>query len=169
MSDHEWDVFADESPTEIHHEDCQQTPASYPTGDANETGVINAPQHAVDDDERFDRSCECLDPLLGDDRDRTPPLPPLHVGDHVEDRKDTEAAMVVVGKQLGAADDYDVDGWGTVADYNQDYPSDDDVIEVTFPDRTTADIDAPDRYAYPRSRLALVSPVHDLEDEEGEN
>ncbi|GGN84456.1 hypothetical protein [Haloarcula pellucida] len=100
----------------------------------------------------------------------TETLPPLHVGDRVEDRGDNGATMVVVGKQLGAAGAYDVDGWGTVADYNQDYPSDDDVIEVVFPERTTADVDRLERYAYPRSRLALVEPIHDCDGgEEGED
>lgn len=68
-SGHDWDVFGEESPTEIHHKDCRDTPESYHTGDANATGVIDAPEYAVDEDEKFDRSCECLDPLLGSDRD----------------------------------------------------------------------------------------------------
>lgn len=61
-----WDVFGDVSPTEIHHEDCEDTPA-YATGDATESAVLDAPEYAQDG-ETFDRSCECLDPILDEDR-----------------------------------------------------------------------------------------------------
>lgn len=64
---HDWDVFADESPTQIHHKDCRDTPESYPTGDANATAVHN-PDRYAQEGETFDRSCSCLDPLLGEDR-----------------------------------------------------------------------------------------------------
>lgn len=64
---HDWDVFADESPTEIHHKDCPNTPDSYPTGDANAVAVRNPDEYAQDGEE-FDRSCSCLDPLLGSER-----------------------------------------------------------------------------------------------------
>jgi len=95
-------------------------------------------------------------------------LPDLHVGDHVHDSEADDAApMVVVGTPLTQADEYVVDGEdelaATVADYNEDYPADDDVIEIKFCERTCVDLDHPRSYAYPRSRLALVEPVHDIE------
>lgn len=62
---HDYNVFGDEEPTETHHKDCENEPESYPTGDSTETGVIDAPQHAVDEDEKFDRSCSCLDSIMG--------------------------------------------------------------------------------------------------------
>jgi len=65
---HDWEIFADESPTEIHHQDCRDTLDSYPTGDATEAAVIDAEEHAKEG-ETFDRSCSCLDPILGSDRD----------------------------------------------------------------------------------------------------
>lgn len=64
---YDWDIFADESPTEIHHKDCRQTPDSYPTGDAKDVAVERPEQYAREG-ESFDRSCSCLDPLLGSDR-----------------------------------------------------------------------------------------------------
>jgi hypothetical protein len=65
---YDWDVYGDESPTEIHHQDCRSTPDSYPTGDAKATAVTNPEPHAADGEE-FDRSCSRLDPLLGSDRE----------------------------------------------------------------------------------------------------
>lgn len=63
----EWDVYNDEEPTEIHHKDCDETPESWPTGDANRNVVENPDQYAQEG-ETFDTSCSCLDPVLGDDR-----------------------------------------------------------------------------------------------------
>jgi len=95
-------------------------------------------------------------------------LPELHVGDHVQDREaDDPAPMVVVGTPVTTAEERDVDAGQTVADYNPEYPADDDVVEVVFAQRTCVDISHAPSYDYPRSRLALVEPVHDIESEEG--
>jgi hypothetical protein len=93
---------------------------------------------------------------------------PLHIGDHVRDRDaDADAAtMLVVGRAVEPADEYVIDGTGedqTVADYNDDYPADDRVVEVVFPKRTDIDVADSPRYAYPQSRLERVSPIHDVE------
>jgi len=100
-------------------------------------------------------------------------LPALHVGDHVTDRdaeeddEDDVATMLVVGLDTHRADAYELgDGGPTVAEVNPAYPKTDDVIEVTFPQRTDLDVDKK-RYAYPRSRLRLEHPIHDR-DEGGE-
>lgn len=91
----------------------------------------------------------------------------LDVGDHVQDREaDDAATMVVVGTPVETAEAYRCHG-ETIADYNPDYPADDDVIEVVYPQRT--DIELPDdEYAFPRSRLRLEEPVHNREAEEVE-
>jgi hypothetical protein len=91
-------------------------------------------------------------------------LPPVHVGDHVTDRDDQDddgATLLVVGLSPQPANHYTVTGEQTVADYNEDYPEDDDVVEVTFPERTDIDITGRGQYAYPRTRLKLVAPLHD--------
>jgi len=67
MGAQEWDVYADEEPTEIHHESCEAAPDSWPTGDAS-AEVVHAPDTYAREGETFDVSCECLDPLLGSDR-----------------------------------------------------------------------------------------------------
>lgn len=61
---YDWDVYGEESPTQIHHQDCQDTPDSYRTGDANAVAVRD-PDTYAEDGETFDVSCTCLDPLLG--------------------------------------------------------------------------------------------------------
>ncbi|MUV51353.1 hypothetical protein [Haloarcula sp. CBA1122] len=94
--------------------------------------------------------------------------PQLHVGDHVHDReKDRDAPLVVVATLAARADEHECYDGTTVADYNEDYPADDRVVEAVFAQRTTVDIERVQRYAYPRSRLQLETPVHD--DEEAEN
>ena len=92
--------------------------------------------------------------------------PTLNVGDHVTDREDDDATLVVVGTPPSQADEYECGKGNTVAEYNADYPSDDMVIEVVYPQRTTVDIESPQRYAFPRSRLALDEPVHDIEEDD---
>lgn len=92
-------------------------------------------------------------------------LPDLHVGDHVHDRKQDPRPMVVVGTPLTQADEYEADDGTTVAEYNPDHPTDDDVIEVKFAERTCIDLDHPQSYAYPRSRLKLDQPIHDIEED----
>ncbi|SNZ18234.1 hypothetical protein SAMN06269185_3303 [Natronoarchaeum philippinense] len=98
-------------------------------------------------------------------------LPPIKIGDHVTDREDDEdsATMLVVGLDTLRADAYELgDGGPTVAEVNPEYPETDDVVEVIFPQRTDLDVDKK-RYAYPRERLSLETPLHDLEDEQEVN
>lgn len=96
---------------------------------------------------------------------------PLHVGDHVHDcEADDERTMLVTATPVKKADEYVIDGEdkdglkATVADYNEDYPSDDVVVEVVYPGRTDVALDGAKRYAFPRSRLARVAAVHDVEE-----
>lgn len=108
---------------------------------------------------------ECPECGLQDYRVCDDTLPQLHVGDHVQDRQDGDddstPTMLVVATPLEQADEYVVDGEQTVADYNpEEYPSDDDVVEVVFPSRTDNDLAMCNRYAYPRQRLKRVGAVH---------
>lgn len=92
-------------------------------------------------------------------------LPRLHVGDHVTDREDDDATMLVVGLDTMRADAYELGNGGTtVADVNEAYPETDDVVEVVFPSRTDMDVDTK-RYAYPRSRLKRTKSIHDVGDD----
>jgi hypothetical protein len=97
-------------------------------------------------------------------------LPPIHVGDHVTDREDGDddsATMLVVGVPVEQADEYIADGEGptaaTVADYNEGYPADDDVVECVYPQRTDTTLRTDQTYAFPRSRVALETPLHDID------
>ena len=93
-------------------------------------------------------------------------LPPIYVGDHVTDRDDEDGAtMLVIGLPVADASEYEVKGQ-TVAKYNPDYPSDDDVIEVVYPQRTDVDVRDSQTYAFPRSRLVVEQPIHDVEGDE---
>ena len=56
---HPIDVYADESPTEVHTEDCEAVPESYPTGDAT-WEVAHDPERYAEPDEEIDVSCDCL-------------------------------------------------------------------------------------------------------------
>lgn len=85
--------------------------------------------------------------------------PELHVGDHVTDREDDGAPLVVVGKSVNRADQYYVEGM-RVADYNPSYPDDDDVVEAVYAKRSAVSLDTDEAYAFPRSRLELVEPIH---------
>jgi len=86
--------------------------------------------------------------------------PPLDVGDHVEDRDGASATMLVVEVSPKTADEYTFDGKKTVADANPDYPADDKVVEVIFPDSAALELNTDNSYAYPRSRLVLTESVH---------
>ena len=90
-------------------------------------------------------------------------LETLCVGDHVRDRDDADARMVVVGLTGSPAFDFEIDADGgelfTVAELNPSFPSDDDVVQVVFPSRATTDVSQLTRYAYPRSRLERVASV----------
>lgn len=90
-------------------------------------------------------------------------LPGLGVGDHVRDRDDPDATMVVVGLPLQRAATYEIDDGETVADYNAGYPETDHVIEVVYPQRTDVSLDELREYAFPRSRLERVAAVHEAE------
>jgi hypothetical protein len=68
MKNRNWDIFASESPTEIHHKNCSDTPESHHTGDATENVILEPRIHAKEEEE-FDLSCNCLDPILGDNQD----------------------------------------------------------------------------------------------------
>jgi len=93
-------------------------------------------------------------------------LPTLDVGDHVTDRDDPDATMLVVGTPLARAKTYEIDDGTTVADVNPDYPAADHVVEVVFPERTTVDVGNLPAYAYPRERLQRVEAVHSEEDDD---
>lgn len=105
-----------------------------------------------------------------DDDDDDDDEPKLHVGDHVADRGDDEesvAPMLVVGLPPTSAAEYVVgDDDQTVADYNAAYPPADDVVEVVYPQRTDVALRDKQRYAFPRSRLRLVTPIHDIDGHE---
>lgn len=102
------------------------------------------------------------------ERDADEQLPALHTGDHVVDRKDDDATLLVVGTPLEAAVDYTVNGDQTVADFNPEYDAGSDVVEVIYPQRTDTDIDEQQPYAFPRPRLKLVEPIHDRDETEAE-
>ena len=92
-------------------------------------------------------------------------FPELHVGDHVSDREDDDATMVVVGRPDEPAAEYTFDSRGTtVADANPNYPADDDVVLCVFPQRMDVSIEAIAQYSYPRSRLRLETPVHERDE-----
>jgi hypothetical protein len=104
--------------------------------------------------------------MINDGRDALDDsLPTLNIGDHVEDRGDHEATMLVVGTPLARAKSYQIDDDHTVADVNPQYPAADHVVECVFPERTTADADRLRTYAYPRERLERVTPIHNRDDE----
>lgn len=92
--------------------------------------------------------------------------PALHIGDHVRDRDEPEGRMVVVGLPLQRAATYELDSddGTTLADYNEDYPETDHVVEVIYPNQTDVFSDEQQRYAFPRSRLKRATPVHSSED-----
>jgi len=89
----------------------------------------------------------------------------LHIGDHVTDRDDVDdPPLVVTGLPLQRAASYDVDIGGdgeTLDEYNPEYPAADHVIEVAYAERTDVYLDEQRTYAFPRSRLRLVEPLHD--------
>ena len=95
-------------------------------------------------------------------------LPSLHVGDHVTDREDDDAPMLVVGRSPQPAAHYSIGDGQTVADVNPEYPPEDHVFEVVYPERGTVDVPSLEAYAFPRSRLELDTAVHDRSDDEGD-
>ncbi|SFS63426.1 hypothetical protein [Halostagnicola kamekurae] len=92
--------------------------------------------------------------------------PPVDVGDHVQDREDIDATMVVVRTPLEPANEVDARNGKTVAESNPGYPADDDVVVVKFPERTSTDIGPLQGYAFPRTRLEIVARVHDRNDDQ---
>lgn len=91
-------------------------------------------------------------------------LPDLHIGDHVTDRDDPDATMIVVGLPVEDASEYTVDD-APLTEYNPEHPADDDVVEVTYPQRTDVEMQEK-KYAFPRSRLRLEAAIHSRDDEE---
>lgn len=89
-----------------------------------------------------------------------PDARPIHIGDHARDEQAPDATLLVVATPVETAAEYELGDGRTVADVNQDYPAEDDVVEVVFPKRTDVDVDHNRRYAYPRSRLEVVTPIH---------
>lgn len=91
----------------------------------------------------------------------------LHVGDHVQDRDDPDATMVVIRACEESAGEYYIGGVDeSVAEYN-DCDPDEDVYQVVFAGRGDQDLADLTRYPYPRSRLELVAPVHERDEENG--
>lgn len=120
-----------------------------------------------DDDSHAERINEQLQ--MVDNEDSTGDLPLLHVGDHVVDRENEDGpTMLVVGLVLKQADEYEVNSGQTLANMNSEYPHTDDVVEIVYPSRTDVDTRPLDRYAFPRSRLALRNPIHNREDGDGD-
>lgn len=88
----------------------------------------------------------------------------FHVGDHVLDRDDPDATMLVVSLPGLSAEEYEVNPGGkTIAEYNPEYPASDAVIEIVYPSRTDKTLSSLERYAYPVSRLELAEPIHERE------
>jgi len=89
----------------------------------------------------------------------------LCVGDHVVDREDEDdTTLLVTGLPGETADIFYVDD-DTVADYNPGYPADDDVVKVCYPQRTDSTLFDKAEYSFPRSRLRLVAPLHDIDED----
>lgn len=86
---------------------------------------------------------------------------PIGVGDHVQDEQDPDATMLVVNLDTLQADAYELEDGLTVADVNTEYPSNDDVVEVVYPQRTDLNLEEKKRYAFPKSRLEVENRVHD--------
>ncbi|MEE6210873.1 hypothetical protein U3A55_12010 [Salarchaeum sp. III] len=90
--------------------------------------------------------------------------PQLHVGDHVHDQESDDNQLLLVTKlPTETAANHAIRDGQTVADYNPDYPGDDPVVEVCYVDRTQTKLDPSKSYAFPRSRLELVQPIHERE------
>lgn len=93
--------------------------------------------------------------------EKTEEYDPLYVGDHVQDKTDPDATMLVANLDTLSADAYELEDGLTVADVNTEYPANQDVVEVVYPQRTDLTLEEKDRYAFPRSRLELVESIHD--------
>ncbi|MDF9748416.1 hypothetical protein [Natrinema salsiterrestre] len=92
---------------------------------------------------------------------------PIDVGDHVEDEQNPDATMVVVNLDTLQADAYEMEDGPTVADVNTEYPPDDDVVEVVYPNRKDLTIEGKKKFAFPKSRLEVVHRVHDRDGDDG--
>jgi len=144
------------------------------TDDVEVTLLFEPPVEAEDMRDRFQALADNLDDVVedGSKGENVRPrrdggveeLPSLHVGDHVQDRDDPGATMVVVELPPHEVGEYRLEGTAkTVADVNPDYSADDDVVEIVYPERTTSVMANLKRYAFPRSRLERVAPVHESE------
>lgn len=92
---------------------------------------------------------------------------PVYVGAHVIDREDdTPRVMVVTARTEHVAREYQLDDTSkTVADVNESYPETDPVVEVKYPVREAQRLGDLKEYAFPVSRLEVVSRVHDRGEE----
>ncbi|WP_049966949.1 hypothetical protein [Natrinema thermotolerans] len=92
---------------------------------------------------------------------------PIDVGDHVQDEQDPDATMLVVNLDTLQADAYELEDGPTIADVNPEYPADDDVVEVVYPDRTDLSLEDKERYAFPKRRLEVENRVHERDGDDG--
>lgn len=89
----------------------------------------------------------------------------IRVGDHVIDLEtdgpEGESDRMLVMKRPGlAADEYEYEPGKTVAEANPAYPDSDPVILTAFVPSTVGGLGGTDAYAYPESRLEVVSTLH---------
>jgi len=85
----------------------------------------------------------------------------IRVGDHVIDGDANDPSVGIVISRPGlSADEYVIDATNrTVADVNTGYPESDGVVNVVYPDGSDRDIDSLKPYAYPVSRLVVVTAI----------
>lgn len=90
-----------------------------------------------------------------------PEIDMIRVGDHVIDGDANDPSVGVVISRSGlSAEEYAIDATNrTVADVNEGYPESDGVVNVVYPNGTDRDIDSLKRYAYPVSRLVVVTAI----------
>ncbi|WP_226043448.1 hypothetical protein [Natrinema sp. DC36] len=101
------------------------------------------------------------DGLRADGGEKRDSPQPIGVGDHVQDEQNPDATMLVVNLDTLQADAYELEDGLTVADVNTEYPSNDDVVEVVYPQRTDLNLEEKKRCAFPKSRLEVENRVHD--------
>jgi|AntRauTorcE11898_2_1112593.scaffolds.fasta_scaffold08609_2 hypothetical protein len=121
-----------------------------------------------EDEEEDNAHASALNQTLNESDNSDLERPLLNVGDHVTDAvdDDRDATMVVVGLPSVKAAAYELDGDGkaTVADVNPERFAEDRVIECAFCNPTDTDLDETKRYAFPRGRVELETPIHDRDD-----
>lgn len=132
-----------------------------------EARAISGPEH-VDGTDGSEIIIAGDDGLRADGGESDRKTQPIDVGDHVQDEQDPDATMVVVNLDTLQADAYELEDDLTVADVNTEYPSDDDVVEVVYPNRTDLNLEGKKPFAFPKSRLEIVSRVHDRDGEDSD-